>query len=110
MSVKNLTTLQNLQDGEEMTEFTPEWIASQRKLMVALPKHLSVGDVQKNHVNINQNFHTEPLPTKLNIMDVNIFSTMSETCLIAQSVCDACNHYPKALDHIERLQKRVEEL
>jgi len=93
-----------------MTEFTPEWIASQRKLMVALPKHLSVGDVQKNHVNINQNFHTEPLPTKLNIMDVNIFSTMSETCLIAQSVCDACNHYPKALDHIERLQKRVEEL
>jgi hypothetical protein len=93
-----------------MTEFTSEFIAEQRTLAVALPKRLSVGVVHKNHVNINQNFDTKPIPTKLNVMDVNIFSTMPETCLTAQSICDACNHYPEALDHIEQLQKRVQEL
>jgi len=90
--------------------FTKEWIAEQRTLAVALPKGLSVGDIHKNHVNINQNFDSKPIPTKLNIADVNIFSTMPETCLIAQSICDACNNYPEALDEISRLQARVQEL
>ena len=93
-----------------MTEFTSEFIAEQRTLAVALPKRLSVGVVHKNHVNINQNFDTKPIPTKLNVMDVNIFSTMPETCLTAQSICDACNHYPEALDHIEQQAKRIAEL
>ena len=100
-----------------MTEFTLEFIEEQQKLMVALPKHLSVGIVHKNHVNINQNFDSKPIPTILNIMDVNIFSTMPETCLTAQSICDACNNYPNALDalldvtkKLAKTQTRVQEL
>ena len=123
MMGKNLTTLQNLWDGDEMTEFTSEFIAELKNIVSKATPTPYYFCVYPDQISENE---THPLEDKeLKIIacpgDGNhIFGIFAEGEWVndyfdfvennAEYIVIACNNLPKALDHIERLQKRIEEL
>ena len=69
-----------------MTEFTPEWIEGQRKI-------IKDGTMTVKEIKLD-----EEIDTHVQMMKVR---AKTEQCI---------RHYPLALDEIERLQSRVQEL
>ena len=88
-----------------MTEFTSEWIAKQKEILNnSVTKSNQLAGID-NTVVVGVYGYDE----EVGYYDYNKFADCGNKN-DAEFIYHSCMNYPKALDHIERLQKRVQEL
>ena len=128
-----MKNFQNLQDGDEMTEFTAEWIAQTReqlKLVSPLPWKacscskcgMITGEKDLIAVATRGNWGDDyPVIKPVGGSIGGQYEVVMEQITYghippetgnanAQYIAEACTNYPKALDHIERQRERIAEL
>ena len=88
-----------------MKEFTSEWIAEQKEILNnSITKSNQLAGTDDTVVVGVYGYDEE-----VGYYDYNPFADCGNKS-DAEFIYNACLNYPKALDHIERLQKRVQEL